>query len=172
MAPIRWSPLAAALALTMVSAPPTCAQSEGVGILATRDALSQELARLEGTGDKGRAGAALIRARLENGDFQAGERIFIQVEGEATLAVLSPPSEKDDLRPDPESLATLARESGGRVWAVADIGKLRETLWQRDENANVGKPRWEPLWTRWWVAALVALVFGSEWWMRRREGLL
>jgi polysaccharide export outer membrane protein len=85
MAPIRWSPLAAALALTMVSAPPTCAQSEGVGILATRDVLSQELARLEGTGDKGRAGAALIRARLENGDFQAGERIFIQVEGEATL---------------------------------------------------------------------------------------
>jgi protein involved in polysaccharide export with SLBB domain len=77
--------LAAGLALTFVTAPQLFAQSDGVGILATRDALRQEMARLEDKGNKGRAGAELIRARLENGDFQAGDRVFIRVEGEAQL---------------------------------------------------------------------------------------
>jgi hypothetical protein len=95
-----------------------------------------------------------------------------KLEGEAALAVLAPLAENDDLRPDAESLATLARESGGKVWAVSDVDRLRAALWQRDESASIGKPRWEPLWTKWWVAALVAFVFGGEWWMRRREGLL
>jgi len=88
MSLFRWSPFAAALALTVVSAPSAFAQSGGAGgggILATREALRDQIARLEANGDKGHASADLIRARLENGDFQAGERIFIRVEGEAAL---------------------------------------------------------------------------------------
>jgi protein involved in polysaccharide export with SLBB domain len=81
----RGGALAAGLALTLVTAPPLCAQSGAGGILATRDALREELERLDGKGDKGSAGAALIRARLENGDFQAGDRIFVRVEGEPQL---------------------------------------------------------------------------------------
>jgi len=70
----------------LAAAPQLFAQSGGGGgILATRDALRQELERLDGQGNKGRAGAALIRARLENGDFQAGDHIFISVEGEPQL---------------------------------------------------------------------------------------
>jgi protein involved in polysaccharide export with SLBB domain len=84
MSPFRWSSLAIALALTVVSAPRTFAQGEA-GTLATREALRDQLARLEGQGDKGRAGAALVQARLEHGDFQPGDRIFIRVEGEAAL---------------------------------------------------------------------------------------
>jgi len=81
----RGGPLAAGLALTLLTAPQLCAQSGGGGILATRDALREELERLDGQGNKGRAGAALIRARLENGDFQAGDHVFIRVEGEPQL---------------------------------------------------------------------------------------
>ena len=95
-----------------------------------------------------------------------------KLEGGATLTVTAPPAEMDDLRPDSESLATLARESGGQVWALADLEKLASQLWQRDTAMVRGKPRWEPLWPKWWVALLVTLAFGAEWWIRRREGLL
>jgi protein involved in polysaccharide export with SLBB domain len=49
--------------------------------LATRASLQAELAQL-GAGD---AQAALIRTRLEKGDFQAGDRIFLRVDGEQQL---------------------------------------------------------------------------------------
>jgi hypothetical protein len=93
-------------------------------------------------------------------------------QGDATLTVAAPLAEKDDLRPDAEALATLARESGGRVWKLEELDDLAKALWQRDPAAAIGKPRWEPLWPKWWVALLVTLAFGSEWWIRRREGLL
>ncbi len=83
----RWSAPIAAVVLTLVTAPQTVAQSTtgGGGILATREALREEMGRLDGKGGKDRAGAELIRARLENGDFQAGDRIFIRVAGESQL---------------------------------------------------------------------------------------
>ena len=81
----RAGPLAAGLALTLLIVPRLLAQAGEGGILATRDALRAELERLDAEGNKGRAGAALIRARLENGDFQAGDRVFIRVAGEPQL---------------------------------------------------------------------------------------
>jgi len=55
--------------------------------LATRESLSAELARLErDRGAGARVQATLIRARLDNGDFQAGDRVLIRVEGESQLS--------------------------------------------------------------------------------------
>lgn len=55
--------------------------------LASRDRLSAELGRLEIANDAGsRSQAALIRARLREGDFQVGDRIVIRVEGEQQLS--------------------------------------------------------------------------------------
>ena len=93
-------------------------------------------------------------------------------EGTAAFAVLAPPLETDDLRPDGASLETLAKASGGEVFAPEDAGTLAGMLWSNDHNAEQSKPRWEPLWPQWWVAMFVALTFGGEWWLRRREGLL
>jgi hypothetical protein len=95
-----------------------------------------------------------------------------KLEGEARLTVLAPPAESDDLRPDPDTLATLARDSGGKVWTLDQLDDLAAQFWQRDPAAVRGKPRWDPLWSRWWVALLITLAFGGEWWLRRREGLL
>lgn len=93
-------------------------------------------------------------------------------EGSAILSVLAPPKESDDLRPDTESLATLARESGGKTFAPEQAAELMEALWKKDESAARNKPQWESAWTKGWIALLIALIFGSEWWVRRREGLL
>lgn len=63
------------------------AQQPETAALATRDLLTAELARLEGSNNSGaRAQAALIRDRLANGDFQMGDRILIRVDGEPQLS--------------------------------------------------------------------------------------
>jgi len=55
--------------------------------LATRDRLSAELARLDGEhSNSARAQAMMIRERLENGDFQMGDRILIRVDSEPQLS--------------------------------------------------------------------------------------
>jgi len=68
------------LAVLLVIAGPLTAQVP----LATRERLQTELARLERARDA--QGASLIRARLEHGDFQSGDRILLRVEGEAQLS--------------------------------------------------------------------------------------
>src|SRR6266404_914874 len=69
--------------LGLIAAPSAIAQQSNQGtIVATREHLRDELARLERAGASGQAAASLIRTRLESGDFQAGDRIAIRVEGE------------------------------------------------------------------------------------------
>jgi len=129
---------------------------------------------LPGGGDLGREWAAVV-APAEPGRYQvrvADRARPGKIEGEATLTVSAQPAEADDLRPDAASLDTLARGSGGEIFAPADVERLAASLWKTDTNAAQAKPRWEPLWPRWWVAALITGVFGAEWWLRRREGLL
>ena len=61
------------------------AASQGpAAALASRAFLQEELARLERDGQSA-AAAALIRTRLESGDFQAGDRISLRVDGEQQL---------------------------------------------------------------------------------------
>ncbi len=63
------------------------AQQRDSPTLATRDRLAAELARLEGQQTSAaRAQATLIRERLENGDFQSGDRILIRVDSEPQLS--------------------------------------------------------------------------------------
>ncbi len=55
--------------------------------LATRDRLTADLARLEAqNNNSARAQAMMIRERLENGDFQMGDRILIRVDSEPQLS--------------------------------------------------------------------------------------
>lgn len=54
-------------------------------VLTTRQRLRDELARLEREGGS-RAAVKLIRSRLESGDFQSGDRIFLSVDDERQLS--------------------------------------------------------------------------------------
>lgn len=72
------------LVLLSLLAHPAAAQQPGPP-LATRDRLQSELARLDRDAH-GKAAASLIRSRLETGDFQAGDRILLRVEGEQQLS--------------------------------------------------------------------------------------
>lgn len=69
---------------TVAVQPPvaTTTPGGGGGSLASRTALQAQLAQL----DPHAPAAALIRARLESGDFQAGDRIYLKVDGEQQLS--------------------------------------------------------------------------------------
>lgn len=92
-------------------------------------------------------------------------------DGEAMLTVEAPAQEADDFRPNRELLATLARESGGKLWTIAEAQQLAAEMSTPKNALTAAKPNWEPLWPQWWVAILVGAFFGGEWWLRRREGL-
>jgi polysaccharide export outer membrane protein len=65
--------------LTPASNPPTAPGAGGA--LATREFLQAQLAQL----GAGSPAAAMIRVRLETGDFQMGDRIFVRVQAESLL---------------------------------------------------------------------------------------
>lgn len=103
------------LALCLLALP-AAAQQPGPA-LATRERLREELARLERDGGS-RAEVALIRTRLDGGDFQAGDRILVRVEGEPAL------SDTFTVGPGPELVLP-------QIGAVALGGVLRSELRSR-----------------------------------------
>jgi protein involved in polysaccharide export with SLBB domain len=62
----------------------TVAAQDGQTALTTRAGLQDELTRLQ-SDPKQQAAAALIKARLDNGDFQPGDRIVVRVDSEPQL---------------------------------------------------------------------------------------
>ena len=75
------------LVLAVTARPGTAQQTARRDVwptLATRPQLESALAQFERSGS--RPEAALIRSRLERGDFQLGDRIFLRVEGEPQLS--------------------------------------------------------------------------------------
>jgi len=84
--PTRCAALRATVVLALclpAAAASVAAQVQGPAY-ATRESLEQELARLERDG-RSPVAVALIRTRLESGDFQTGDRIFLRVDGEPLL---------------------------------------------------------------------------------------
>ena len=114
-----------ALWLLCSAAAPALAQQADVGggtVLATRERLTLELARLERDGSgPARGAAALIRSRLATGDFQAGDRVYVRVEGEPQLT-------------DTFTLAPGPALELPQVGAVALAGVLRSELKGRVET--------------------------------------
>jgi protein involved in polysaccharide export with SLBB domain len=90
---LRAAPSAASLLcllLGVAARPGTAQRAVGEGrdvgpSLATRQQLQEALAQLD-RGGRSRPEAALIRSRLETGDFQSGDRVFLHVEGETQLS--------------------------------------------------------------------------------------
>src|SRR5438046_1192415 len=60
-------------------------QQQAGSALATPEQLQADLARLEQSRDAARE-AGLVRLRLENGDFQSGDRLLLHVENEPLLS--------------------------------------------------------------------------------------
>jgi hypothetical protein len=90
----------------------------------------------------------------------------------ASVQVQAPPGEGDELSADPAFLEALAVRSDGRV---VDAAALAAVFVRRAESfdwSTAGVAVWEPHWVRAWIALPLLALFGVEWFLRRRNGLL
>lgn len=117
--------------------------------------------RMESEGDH----FVQLRLPMESADTPATttESMFTVKERDAEMLETTP------RRADLES---LTEPTGGRVWAptAADADAFVDELARR-AVARQAPPRFEPLWDRPWVLAIVFGLLTSEWWLRRRGGL-
>lgn len=86
------------------------------------------------------------------------------------LSVSAAPVDKDDLSANPELLSKLATESGGKRVEEADLEKLLSPRIEAEPEPD--KMNWRPLWDRASVLLVMLGCFGSEWFLRRRNGLI
>jgi len=101
-----------------------------------------------------------VEAYLADAPGEAGARAPVQV--------LSPPPETAHRSADPDFLHRLAEGSGGRLIEAKDLGELPRAAAVDQANAEL---TWVPAWDHLWALLLVALVFGTEWIIRRRSAV-
>jgi hypothetical protein len=87
------------------------------------------------------------------------------------VEVVSASVEKQELSADPELMRQLAETSGGATLTASDVARLPQLV-QRWEAARQLAHRQQPVWDRWWILGVFVALLGTEWWLRRREGLL
>ncbi len=92
-----------------------------------------------------------------------------------TLHVQRPPSEESNLSADPDFLADLANSSGGAVMMADQLDELVDIINRRETEQVADQPAkatWVPYWDSWWLLTLAVAVFGFEWFIRKRSGLI
>ena len=92
---------------------------------------------------------------------------------EASVTVLPPAGEMDELSADRVFLSDFSKSTGGEL---VDADKLSSFLAaamkplapeERDQGVE-----WKSTWLRWFTPLLVLLFLALEWWLRRRNGLV
>jgi hypothetical protein len=91
---------------------------------------------------------------------------------EASFLVPAPPAESDNLTADPAFLETLARATGGSLMEASALPAfLQKAFTPEAPTARDSGAVWQPSWTHWPFALLIALPLALEWYLRRRQGL-
>ena len=90
------------------------------------------------------------------------------------FGVYQPVKETSDVATDVDYLRKLAAASGGRVLDAASLGGLLETLTRAAAAQNAAPPiiRRHTLWDHAPFFWLLCSVFGTDWFLRRRWGLV
>ncbi len=89
-----------------------------------------------------------------------------------TFTVPHPPSESDDLSPDPAFLELIATTANGTAMEPGDVPAFLEKhiTAPAPEILHAGAT-WRPAWNHALVALLIAALLSTEWFLRRRQGL-
>lgn len=91
---------------------------------------------------------------------------------EVTFSVPHPPQEADDLSPNPDFLKSISTATGGKALSPTDFSNFlsSEMVSKPPANRESGAV-WQPAWNHAWLALLIAVLLGAEWFLRRRQGL-
>jgi len=88
------------------------------------------------------------------------------------FTVNAPPTEMDDLNPDPVFLAELCESTGGKLLTIQELPTF---LAEQFSNNSISKAKtetiWQSSWLQWFVPLIILGLLAIEWWLRRRNGL-
>ncbi len=91
---------------------------------------------------------------------------------EALVNVPPPPSESDDLSPDPAFLTAIATATGGTAVPPADFPAfLKSRMVKNPPVTRESGAVWQPAWNHAIIALAIAALLATEWFLRRRQGL-
>jgi hypothetical protein len=134
--------------------------------------------------DGGRRALPLVQVSPQSARFIAGMaearigayRVEVRLPGRAVPAqggftVADASVEGLDTSADPRTLESLARATGGACVPVDQPGRLVEMVHQL-RRAAIPDRALDYAFDQPWLFAVVVLVLGAEWWLRRRWGLL
>ena len=89
------------------------------------------------------------------------------------LMVIGEPREDNELSADAGALTRFASATGGKTWKLEEVQELLEEINRVPEvEDRDGGMEWQSWLRHWAVVLLGAGVFGWEWWLRRRNGLV
>jgi hypothetical protein len=104
------------------------------------------------------------------GKFEATAQFPDGTKQTARFIVYDDNLEQTEVATDAAYLKRLCESSGGRLLKLDELGKLLAEL--RDEKAAAApQTKLTSAWDRVWVFWLIGLVFGADWYLRRRWGL-
>jgi len=89
------------------------------------------------------------------------------------IEVKAPPSEMDNLNPDPKFLRELCESTGGKLIQATEIADFVEKKFGDQEKDVVETDViWKSSWMQWFVPIILLFILAAEWWVRRRSGLI
>ncbi len=88
------------------------------------------------------------------------------------ITVLPPPGETEELSADPQFLEQFATLTGGRIIQPEEIESIVKGLSTKNEIIDHEKAIWQPVWDQWYWCLLILFIAATEWFTRRRAGLL
>ena len=95
----------------------------------------------------------------------------ISLQGAGSFGGREPSALWAGVSPSPP-LLQLANATGGRLLEPAELpGFLKSAFIPEAPVARSSGAVWQPSWTRWPLALLIALPLALEWYLRRRQGL-
>ncbi|MDO4573960.1 MAG: hypothetical protein Q4D98_01965 [Planctomycetia bacterium] len=100
--------------------------------------------------------------------FHAGQKVGTS---RCRFLIFHEDLELDNAQADPELMASLAAESGGRSVAPEELGKLWTELAQQKDALQMEHEMFTPIWDRWYWMLLLLTLLCTEWWLRKRYNL-
>ena len=104
------------------------------------------------------------------GRYRASARFPDGTTQDSRFVVFTENQEETEVATDAGGLRRLCESSGGRLLEPADLARLLKELdAERTDRTPISRVR--PVWNVAWVFYLTGLLFGLDWFLRRRWGL-
>jgi hypothetical protein len=106
----------------------------------------------------------------KTGKFRAQVRFPDGTTQETRFVVYQENLEQTEVATDTGYLKRLCESSGGRLLTPEELPRLSSEL-QNEKQESAPKTRLRSVWDRVWFFYLIGLLFGADWYLRRRWGL-